>query len=391
MHNGSQDLKALEVAVAWSIACEPGDEFAGFLRETLSSELPLNLIRTNAVNDLLAALDEVSALETAHHRFGDVRSAITHAIERYLPRLQGNSVNQALAVLEANRGWALLPSSEQWPRGLNDLGWAAPPMLWGIGDRSTLPRLQRSVSVVGSRGATGYGDWVTTDLCCDLAERGYAIVSGGAYGIDGIAHRATLNASGTTFAVMAGGVNRFYPSGHAELLGKVAESGAVLSELAPNAMPTKWRFLQRNRLVAALSQVTVVVEAGKRSGSISTANHAESLSRPVAAIPGPVTSSASVGTNRLIAEGFATLVTCGADVAVLAGDRETLDLSQAWDDLGDIEKRALDAIGKRPLTSSEIASQAGLAQSEVAIALANLQMLGQVRQVQDKWARALAL
>jgi DNA processing protein len=257
-----------------------------------------------------------------------------------------------------------------------------------VGDRAKLEHLNRSVSVVGSRGATGYGEWATTDIVADLVARGFSIVSGGAYGIDGIAHRAALMAKGVTFAVMAGGVNRFYPSGHEELLTQVRGSGAVLAELPPGAAPTKWRFLQRNRLVAALGLVTLVVEAGKRSGSISTANHAMALERPVAAVPGPISSSASVGTNRLISQSHAELVVSGQDVAYLAGDQDQLNLFGGQQDLGSLETRALDALSSRQKTQQQVASEAGLDQIEVAIALSNLLLLGLVVQRDGMWLRA---
>ena len=135
-----------------------------------------------------------------------------------------------------------------------------------------------------------------------LVDRGFTIVSGAAYGIDGMAHRAALASGGTTVAFLAGGVDRFYPLGHEALLGRIAEQGAVVAELPCGSAPTKWRFLQRNRLIAAATEATIVLEAGMRSGSLNTAGHAAALGRPLGAVPGPVTSPASAGCHRLLRE-----------------------------------------------------------------------------------------
>jgi DNA processing protein len=161
---------------------------------------------------------------------------------------------------------------------------------------------------------------------------------------------------------------------------QICESGAVITELAPGSSPTKWRFLQRNRLIAALGQVTLIIEAGSRSGSINTANHATSLGRPIAAVPGPITSSSSAGTNRLIAESIAQLVSNPADVAALAGDSEYLTMQPAADELGDLEKRALDAVGTKTVTAAEIAQRAGLTAQELGIAMGQLLLSGRVSQ-----------
>lgn len=147
-----------------------------------------------------------------------------------------------------------------------------------------------------------------------LTDHGWTIVSGAAYGIDGMAHRAALACDGNTVAVLAGGVDRFYPTGHDELLGRIAEAGVIVSELPVGSAPTKWRFLQRNRIIAAIAQKTFMVEAGHRSGSLNTAGHALAIGRPVGAVPGPVTSVASAGRHRLIREHGATLITTAEEV-----------------------------------------------------------------------------
>ena len=155
------------------------------------------------------------------------------------------------------------------------------------------------------------------EITAGLVERGHTIVSGAAYGIDGMAHRAALASAGRTVAYLAGGVDRFYPSGHDALLTRIVETGAVVSELPCGSAPTKWRFLMRNRLIAASTKATLVVEAGWRSGSLNVAGYATSLNRPVGAVPGPVTTAASAGCHRLMREFGATVITSADEAAAL--------------------------------------------------------------------------
>ena len=170
------------------------------------------------------------------------------------------------------------------------------------------------VTITGARAATSYGEHVAGQLASDLASAERIIVAGGAYGIEGAAHRASLASGGDTIAVMANGVDRPYPMGHRELLERVADLGLMVSEVPPGAVPTRHRFIARARLMAALSATTVVVEAGARSGSMVVTRRAHELGRTVGAVPGPVTSATSIGPHRLLREGDATLVTCASDV-----------------------------------------------------------------------------
>jgi DNA processing protein len=160
-----------------------------------------------------------------------------------------------------------------------------------------------------------------------LSARDVVVVSGGAYGIDGMAHRATLASGGATIAVLAGGIDRLYPAGHEVLLTRVAEQGLLLSEVPCGTPPTKWRFLQRNRLIAALAEATVVVEAGRRSGSLNTARHALDMGRPVGIVPGPITSAASAGCHAILRTELVTCVTSTSEIMQLAfGDDGVLPL-----------------------------------------------------------------
>ena len=209
----------------------------------------------------------------------------------------------------------LIPSDDDWPGSLSDLGERAPYVLWTRGASSFLARpLADLVTITGARAATSYGEHVTGTLASDLAAAKRIVVAGGAYGIEGAAHRGVLATGGDTIAVLASGVDRAYPAGHSELLGRVADVGLLVSEVAPGATPTRHRFIARARLMAALSAATVVVEAGARSGSMKVAHEAHQLGRAVGAVPGPVTSATSVGPHRLLSNGQAHVVTSAADI-----------------------------------------------------------------------------
>lgn len=190
-----------------------------------------------------------------------------------------------------------------------------PHALWVRGE---MPTFRNAVAFVGARACTSYGEHVTMQLVNELPQD-TLIVSGGAYGIDAAAHRAALARGMKTVAFLAGGVDRFYPAGHTEMFLRIIESGgAVISEHAPGTAPTRFAFLQRNRLIAAVSHAVIVVEAGFRSGSLNTAGWAERMVIPLGAVPGPITSVASAGTNRLIHDRRATAVTSGEDILALA-------------------------------------------------------------------------
>lgn len=239
---------------------------------------------------------------------------------RLAPRINPGQVDRIRADMERHDLRLLTPEDVDWPGELQQLGASAPIALWlkGNGHRLASP-LSSRVAIVGSRAATGYGEHITRELASDLASQHRLICSGGAYGIDGAAHRAATSAEpGSTIAVLATGLDRLYPVGNEQLFERIVETGGlVVSELPPGASPTRWRFQQRNRILAALAGATVVVEAGHRSGSLTIAGQAHSLGRPVGAVPGPVTSPASAGCHRLIQEGIASLVTDAQDITDL--------------------------------------------------------------------------
>lgn len=215
-------------------------------------------------------------------------------------------------------GRFLCPGDREWPAQLNDLGDARPIGLWARGEADLRLWALRSVAVVGARACTDYGSYVSATLGTGLAELGWAVVSGAAYGVDGAAHRGALAAGGATLAVLACGVDVPYPRGHTELIGRIAEQGLVLAELPPGGHPTRSRFVLRNRVIAALTRGTVVVEAQYRSGSLVTARRARDLGRHTMGIPGPVTSGLSAGVHELLREG-ACVVTDAAEIAELVG------------------------------------------------------------------------
>lgn len=292
--------------VIWSVLVEPGDATAGAL-----------IRHRGAADAVRLLLDRAPASALVEAVEGEIapRTAV-EAIARWTPRLRSDDVLRALDSAARCGATLLLPEDALWPEGLDDLGDSAPVVLWVRGDPAALRR--PGIAVVGARAATGYGEHVAMELSAGLVGRGASVISGGAYGIDGMAHRAALASGGTTVAVLAGGIDRFYPSGHEALLHRIVQSGAVVTEAPCGSAPTKWRFLQRNRVIAALARATVVVEAGRRSGALNTAHHAMDLGREVGAVPGPVTSAASAGCHRLLREHPATCITGAADAMALA-------------------------------------------------------------------------
>ncbi|NQX10370.1 DNA-protecting protein DprA [Microbacteriaceae bacterium VKM Ac-2855] len=198
-----------------------------------------------------------------------------------------------------------------WPERVADLGAAEPHALWILGNLALLSR--RTLTVTGSRASTGYGEHVTADLVGQLRDD-VVIAAGASYGIDSVAHRTALASGLPTVAYLSNGIDRTYPTAHEALLRRIAQEGAVIAERPAGASATRFRMLERNRLLAANADAVLVAEAGARSGALNVAGHALHLQRPVGAIPGPVTSASSVGCHRLIREFGAELITSADDV-----------------------------------------------------------------------------
>jgi DNA processing protein len=327
-------------------------------------------------------------------------AGLAAALKRWQPRLPDLAPERDLATMARLGGRLIIPGDELWPAQLADLGIQEPLCLWWRGQEQPLPGADKSIALVGSRDSTSYGAAVTGDIAYSLAQRGFSVVSGGAYGIDAHAHRAALagaSAAVPTIAVMAGGVDRFYPSGNDDLLRAVANQGAVLAEVPPGSAPTRYRFLQRNRLIAALSAVTVVVEARWRSGALNTAHHAETLGRAVGAVPGSVHSANSAGCHRLLRDGGAVCVTDAAEVAELVSpsgdalpDQRTAEAA-VQDGLTLEDLILLDALPLRSTTSVEkLSAVAGLGQDSVRAGLGRLGLLGLAVSERGGWKRGKA-
>lgn len=384
------DLQPPEVAErfarsVWTGIAEPGDRVAGLLVDALGPAQSLA-----SVVERWSAARVVGAVTASNSGILTEQEA-TEAQKRWQPRIA--SAAALIALKQAGRYGVrlIVPGDDSWPTSMDDLGFHAPIALWVRGNVRAMRTLDQSISLVGARAATGYGEHVTMEASAGLVDRGYTIVSGAAYGVDGMAHRAALASSGQTVAFLAGGVDRFYPSGHDALLTRIVESGAVVSELPCGSQPTKWRFLQRNRLIAAASQATVVMEAGWRSGSLNTAGHAAALGRALGAVPGPVTSAASAGCHRLIRDFDAVCVTNAAEMAELApiAGGETDQAEQGASRGASSEQvRVFDALSTRsPRGASDIAARSGLSVASVQAILGAGSLEGTVAERDRGWVK----
>lgn len=375
----------LAAVVQWSCLVEPGDRIAGRLVAALGAAEALHEITGRGGNATAREAAGISSREWSEAR------------ARWLPRLDAGIAREALLAAARSAVQLVVPDDPQWPRGFRDLGDHAPLCVWVRGDIGALTSVEPAVAVVGARAATSYGEHVAMELAADLVARGVGIVSGAAYGIDGMAHRAALNARGRTIALLAGGCDRAYPAGHSDLLERIAAAGAVVSEVPCGAAPTKWRFLQRNRLIAALGDATVVVEAGWRSGSLNTAGHAAALSRPLGAVPGAITSAASAGCHRLLREFDARCITGADDVMELLGlgapealfTVESQGAGADRESRSDEVTRVLDAMSVRSARPTvDIARRSGLSPADVGAVLGLLELSGAATRQADGWRRA---
>jgi len=365
---------AVRDGLIWSLITEPGDGVAGALVAALGP--------TEAL-DVVAGGYGGSAESSGEER--PAAGALREGRRRWAPRLDPEPHLGGLRAAARLGVRLLLPSDPEWPASAADLGAHAPLALWLRGDPAALEG--SGVALVGARASSSYGEHVAGEFAGELAAEGRVIVSGGAYGIDGTAHRAALRAGGTTVAVLAGGVDRPYPSGHAQLFQRIEVSGAVVSEVACGVAPTRWRFLARNRLISALSAATVVIEAGQRSGSLNTAGHAAALGRPLGAVPGPITSTASAGCHRLLRDYDARCITSVADVRELLGAAPVAARSSAEDP--DMVRLA-DALNARAARSStELAQRSGLSIDRVEALLGILELDGSAVRSERGWRSVL--
>lgn len=365
-------------------------------RERLA-RVALNKISEPGEPRLARLVEEMGAVALHDHLAGerDVEGVLTDVAERLVRCEPEADLDRA-----GRQGIRfVVPGDAEWPAQVDDLHRAdavhqrggTPIGLWVRGP-VRLDQVTDSVAVVGSRSATTYGADVAAGLAAEAGRQEWCVVSGAAFGIDQAAHRGALAARGRTVAVLACGVDRFYPAAHTSLLQHLAEHGAVVSEAAPGCAPTRLRFLARNRIIAALTRATVVVEAAIRSGALNTANWAERLNRPVLGVPGPVTSAPSQGVHQLIRTGAATLVTNGEEMLEMVGAsgehlvepprartrrRDRLDLRH---------QQVLDAVPlARRVRADSIARTAGIGIVEVQRSLELLQRRRLVEHTEAGW------
>jgi DNA processing protein len=348
--------------------------------------------------ELAALVARVGPVEAAERvRRGQVDENVARRTEA---RREIDRAVQDLELLARRGGRLVTAGDDEWPAlAFTAFGspaaaakpqGAAPLVLWALGPARLDDVAQRAAAVVGTRAATSYGEHVAADLAVGLAERDVAVISGGAYGIDGAAHRAALSVDGLTVAVLAGGLDIPYPAGHSALLHRIATDGLLVTEYPPGVRPARHRFLTRNRLVAALGGAAVVVEAGLRSGAANTAAWARVLGRVVGAVPGPVTSSASSGCHALLRSG-AEVITRAEDVVELIGRIGELASEQTHpvsplDELSDEERRVYEALpGRGSATVDEIAIVAAIDPARILASLAMLDLAGLAERVDGCW------
>jgi DNA processing protein len=307
---------------------------------------------------------------------------IWEQLQKAIPRFERWSTRVAevrpeldLERVAAAGGRFVIPGDDEWPEqvevlaeaGLQSRRGGVPFGLWVRGPANLRRALENSAAIVGARACSSYGEHAAAELAGGLADNGVTVVSGGAYGIDAAAHRGALASSGLTIAVLACGVDVSYPKSNTALFDRIAEEGLLVSELPPLCSPTKLRFLARNRLIAANTLGTIVVEAAVRSGALNSAGWAEQCGRPVLAVPGPITSRMSEGVHLLVRERNAVLVTNVADILEAIaplGTQLTRYPHAPADPLDDLDhdlRRTLDAVPVlRPAAAIRIAITAGL-------------------------------
>lgn len=317
---------------------------------------------------------------------------LTQRLRAWRARLESADPAADLANGERSGARFIIPGSPEWPTQLDQLGPRRPLGLWLHGSADLRFSCLRSIAVVGARAATAYGVHVAAQFAVGFSDSGWTVVSGGAFGIDGAAHRGSLAADSPTVVVLACGVDVSYPTGHHELFAAARDQGVVVSECPPGVHPTRARFLIRNRLIAALSRGTVVVEAALRSGALNTAGHALTLQRHLAAVPGPITSTLSAGCHRLLRERKAVCVTSPEEVIELVGAigddlaPQTRGPVVPRDTLSETTSRVLDAIPTRGAAGpASIAVAAGVSLDTALSALGGLAAAGYIERVAKGW------
>ncbi len=354
----------------------------------------------HAVHELVARRGAVEVAEGILHGTSGLRNAST--LRSRLPETATSiedAVSADLRAAERTGARLIVPGDPQWPTQLDDLAGRTPLALWVMGSAHLRLMALRSVSIVGARSATSYGEALARTTAATLADRGWLVVSGGAFGIDAAAHRGALDAGGASACVLAGGVDMAYPRSHEALLSRMVTDGLLISESAMGGAALRQRFLARNRIISALTRGTVVVEAAVRSGSRTTAREAASMLRPVMAFPGPVTSAMSAGCHDLLRDRQAILVTCADDIeAMLTSfvERDEPDDARGSsnptpDEQAEVEPhtregRVLAALShRRAAELDRLVSRTGLSPTDVLVALGLLEAQGLAHRGDQGW------
>lgn len=387
-----------EARLTWALIAEPSDPIAQFVRAGLGVVDALAAARTARPLDLVRALGTRLPGDPTERRGATPEERYARALARWRTRLRRCDLDAARAAGREHGLSLVFPGDEQWPLRVEDLGAPEPVCLWAWGGADIQETFRRpALALVGARASTPYGEDAAAAIAAGVVRKGHCVLSGGAYGIDAASHRGALAAAAgraestaprqgraaPTVAILAGGLDSLYPRGNAALLERIGEQGLLLSEAPPGTAPTRWRFLARNRLIAALAGAVVVVEAGWRSGALNTARWADDLSRPIGAVPGPVTSAASSGCHRLSRERGAVLITDAEDaVELLPGGEPAAEraVQDELDLLSPADRRVLDAVPPRSARELErIADDIGFALAETEAAAGRLELLGLIR------------
>ena len=366
--------------IALSVFSEPSDSHMAFLIATFGAVRTLSL---------LLGVDSISALQEEFSLTADDEEFATkhqRAVQRYQPRISLRSVQNAIAITQANKARTLLPSDLSFPFGLHDLDNHAPWLLWSKGNLSEVS-CESSVSIVGTRTASEYGRNCTRLFSEIAAQENFTVISGGALGCDAEAHTAAIEAGGNTVAFFAGGIDLLYPWQNQDLFQRIISHGLLISESPPGVAPTKWRFLRRNRLIAAASRATLVVEAGWRSGTQNTANAAAELGRDVAIVPGPIDYFGSQGSFRIFSSMPTTLVYDRESFLTFLGRDELPTEARVADFLGSLDLRCLDALTATPKSTLALAKESGMSEFETNMALASLELVGLAKRTSGGWRR----
>ncbi|WP_238015081.1 DNA-processing protein DprA [Dactylosporangium sp. AC04546] len=369
-----------EARMALGVLVEPGSRELGLLVRAEGAPVALDcVLRGVGVTDYLAGAVRARLASAGLTGAPDVVARIVEGMTERADRLGARIVTAA---------------DDEWPAALDDLVSASregnmlrrdtdPPLaLWIRGAGRLVDVLERSVSVVGARSMTSYGEFVASEFAYGLAQRGWTVVSGGALGVDVTAHRGTLAAGGLTVAVLACGIDRNYPAANATVLERIAEEGLLLTEWPPGTNPHKTRFLTRNRVIAAATRGTVVVEAGSRSGARNTLAYARLLRRSAMVVPGPITSAMSIGCHvELRVPGTVPVTRVEEIIEEVGAVGELADPIQGAgrpeDVLDPLQARILDAVPpRRPRTAEEVAAVAGVSGREARRNLPLLEELG---------------